>query len=95
DNGIGMDEETKNNMFTLFFSSKGYRGTGLGLFIANRVLEQHGGSIQVESTMGKGSNFKIALPRELPDRIKNDQSQGNNIIKSEKKDLLPNKTKKK
>jgi len=78
DNGMGMDEETKNNMFTLFFSSKGYRGTGLGLFIANQVIDQHGGSIEVKSTLGEGSNFKITLPRKLPDRIKVHQHQYEN-----------------
>lgn len=50
DNGIGMDEETKENIFTLFFSSKGRQGTGLGLFIANKVVSEHGGTIQMEST---------------------------------------------
>ncbi|MBW1813332.1 MAG: response regulator [Deltaproteobacteria bacterium] len=83
DNGMGMDEETKNNMFTLFFSSKGYRGTGLGLFIANQVINQHGGSIEVESTLGEGSNFKITLPRTLPDRIKVNQHQYDNSINGE------------
>jgi signal transduction histidine kinase/DNA-binding response OmpR family regulator len=83
DNGTGMDEETKNNMFTLFFSSKGYRGTGLGLFIANQVIEQHGGSIKVESTLGEGSTFKITLPRSLPDRIKSDTYRGDVVLKGE------------
>ncbi|MBU2499535.1 MAG: response regulator, partial [Proteobacteria bacterium] len=43
DNGIGMERETKENMFTLFFSSKGSKGTGLGLFISNEIVQQHGG----------------------------------------------------
>ena len=63
DNGIGMDQETCENIFTLFFSSKGHRGTGLGLFIANQIVEQHGGTIEVESNPGEGSNFKINIPR--------------------------------
>ncbi|MCA1784739.1 MAG: ATP-binding protein, partial [Desulfotignum sp.] len=41
DNGIGMDQETREKIFTLFFTSKGSRGTGLGLFIAHRVIQQH------------------------------------------------------
>ena len=65
DNGIGMDQETRENLFTLFFSSKGNRGTGLGLFIANQIIEKHGGKIKVESSPGKGSSFKISLPRIL------------------------------
>lgn len=63
DNGMGMDQETKEKMFTLFFTSKGSQGTGLGLFIANRVVEQHGGRINVESTLGRGTSFQLWFPR--------------------------------
>ena len=47
--------------------------TGLGLFIAHQVVEQHGGVIEVESILGEGSNFRITIPRSLPDRVKADQ----------------------
>ena len=70
DNGIGMDQETRENIFTLFFSSKGNRGTGLGLFVANQIIEKHGGKIRVESTPGEGSNFKITIPRIIPEELK-------------------------
>jgi PAS domain S-box-containing protein len=70
DDGIGMDQETRENLFTLFFSSKGSKGTGLGLFITNRIIEQHGGSIKVESEPDKGACFTIALPKEMPADIK-------------------------
>ena len=63
DNGIGMDKETRAKLFTLFFSSKGQKGTGLGLFMANQIIRQHGGSIKVESERGKGSRFIIKIPR--------------------------------
>lgn len=63
DNGIGMDEETRQKMFTLFFSSKGSKGTGLGLFISNHIIRQHGGRIQVNSQYGKGSRIRIHIPR--------------------------------
>lgn len=66
DNGMGMDRETREKMFTLFFTSKGSQGTGLGLFIANRVIQQHGGTIKVESELKKGSRFQICLPRKKP-----------------------------
>jgi signal transduction histidine kinase len=72
DNGLGMDRETKEKMFTLFFTSKGSQGTGLGLFIANRVIRQHGGTIEVESEPLKGSRFLICLPKnrlEIPDTV--------------------------
>lgn len=70
DNGIGMDRQTRDQLFTLFFSSKGTRGTGLGLFITNNIIGQHGGDIQVASTPGHGSRFVIRLPRTLPAAIK-------------------------
>jgi PAS domain S-box-containing protein len=70
DNGIGMDTETKNKMFTLFFTSKGSQGTGLGLFIAHRVIKYHGGTVDVESEQGKGSQFSICLPIQKPNNAK-------------------------
>ena len=63
DNGIGMDEETQKNIFTLFFSSKGKQGTGLGLYIANKVVTEHNGDIRVASEKGKGSKFTVTIPR--------------------------------
>ena len=70
DSGIGMDEETREKMFTLFYSSKGSEGTGLGLFISNKIIEQHEGSVQVDSTPGEGSRFTVRMPKILPDEIK-------------------------
>lgn len=66
DNGIGMDRETREKVFSLFFSSKGAGGTGLGLFIANKIVRSHGGHIKVESEEGKGSRFFVELPRKRP-----------------------------
>jgi len=62
DNGIGMDSETQDKIFTPFFSSKGTKGTGLGLFIANTIIEQHGGEIKVKSNVGQGTLFQIKIP---------------------------------
>lgn len=64
DNGTGMDRQTQEKMFSLFFSSKGSRGTGLGLYIANEVVRQHGGRIEVQSTLGEGTEFRVFLPRQ-------------------------------
>ena len=63
DNGVGMDRETRESLFTLFFSSKGNKGTGLGLFIANKIIAQHGGKIKVESKLNRGSSFRITIPQ--------------------------------
>lgn len=62
DNGTGMDEDTVDKIFTLFYSSKGDSGTGLGLFIAGNIIEQHHGTIQVNSAPGNGSKFSIRIP---------------------------------
>ncbi|UCD79738.1 MAG: response regulator [Desulfobacterales bacterium] len=70
DNGIGMDQETQESIFNLFYSSKGQAGTGLGLFIARNSIQQHGGMIQVKSTPGQGSTFRVVMPRILPSAAK-------------------------
>jgi len=49
DNGKGLDDHKKDKIFNLFFSDKGNKGTGLGLFIASRSIKQHGGTIKVTS----------------------------------------------
>ena len=63
DDGIGMDQETQEKIFSLFFSSKGLEGTGLGLFISNKIIKGHGGTIHVTSQPGKGVHFRIVLPK--------------------------------
>jgi len=73
DNGTGMDAETREKIFTLFFSSKGKRGTGLGLFISDSIIRQHGGKIEVSSIPGKGSRFSIKIPKIM----KRDPSEAN------------------
>jgi signal transduction histidine kinase len=62
DNGVGMDAETREKLFSLFYSSKGLEGTGLGLFLSNKIIAQHGGSIDVESVAGEGSQFTVRIP---------------------------------
>lgn len=74
DNGIGMDQETREKVFTLFFSSKGGRGSGLGLFVSNEMIKQHGGTIEVESFIGSGSKFIVKIPKTFPKGLKRDQS---------------------
>ena len=71
DNGTGMDMETREKLFTLFFSTKGTKGTGLGLFISNKIIQQHGGSIKVSSLPGQGSKFIINIPKIIPEFLLN------------------------
>lgn len=63
DNGIGMSRKMQDKLFTLFHSSKGKHGTGLGLFFARKIIDQHGGSITVDSSPRKGSRFCVKIPR--------------------------------
>jgi PAS domain S-box-containing protein len=67
DNGIGMDRRTREKAFSLFFSSKGSEGTGLGLFIANGIAQAHRGVIEIESELEKGTCFVVTIPRSRTD----------------------------
>jgi PAS domain S-box-containing protein len=63
DDGPGIPKENIEKIFRPFFSSKGYgKGTGLGLSIVKRIIDEHGGSVNVRSQVGKGTTFTISLP---------------------------------
>lgn len=62
DDGIGMPDEVKQNLFKKFYSTKGSKGTGLGLVVTRKIVEEHAGSIEVESTQGEGTCFTIKIP---------------------------------
>ncbi|MFT5503105.1 MAG: PAS domain S-box-containing protein [Gammaproteobacteria bacterium] len=63
DNGLGMDDSVMSRVFEPFFTTKNVGdGTGLGLSLVYSILREHGGSIQVESSLGKGCRFTIELP---------------------------------
>lgn len=64
DNGCGMNEEIKKKIFTTFFTTKGLEGTGLGLLMTQKTVQQHGGIVEFDSKLNQGTTFKILLPRE-------------------------------
>jgi signal transduction histidine kinase len=66
DTGGGMDERTRSKVFQAFYSTKS-GGSGLGLPIARKIVEAHGGSIRVESEPGRGTQFTMELP--VPPRL--------------------------
>jgi signal transduction histidine kinase len=65
DNGAGMKPETVAEIFDLFVSTKGSRGTGLGLTVSRKILREHGGDIRAESELGRGSRFVLEFPLTL------------------------------
>jgi two-component system NtrC family sensor kinase len=62
DTGCGIPEAHLERLFEPFFSTKGRKGTGLGLAVAWGIVERHNGRIEVESAVGKGTTFRVLLP---------------------------------
>jgi signal transduction histidine kinase len=62
DNGVGISEADLASIFQVFASTKGARGTGLGLPVSQKIVREHGGKIVVTSKPGQGSQFTIELP---------------------------------
>jgi signal transduction histidine kinase len=62
DTGVGMSAEVQESIFLPFFTTKS-DGTGLGLAVSRKIVEDHGGEMQVQSAVGVGTTFSILLPR--------------------------------
>ena len=62
DSGVGMYPEVRSRIFDPFFTTKGKAGLGLGLAVSFGIIARHGGTIDVESQYGKGTEFRITLP---------------------------------
>jgi signal transduction histidine kinase len=65
DTGRGISPQNLPNIFRPFYTTKG-DGTGLGLSLAHRIVEDHHGRIEVSSVVGKGSRFEVLLPFQMP-----------------------------
>ncbi|MEW5984785.1 MAG: HAMP domain-containing sensor histidine kinase [Acidobacteriota bacterium] len=63
DNGVGIPREHLRRLTERFFTTKGSKGTGLGLPVVQKIAELHGGTLEVESVFGEGSAFHIRIPR--------------------------------
>jgi two-component system, cell cycle sensor histidine kinase and response regulator CckA len=92
DTGCGMSEATIKRIFDPYFTTKEYgKGTGLGLPVTKAIILAHGGIIRVESTVGKGSTFRIYLPNvepavpvaQAPGSVKWELGGGESILRAE------------
>ncbi len=69
DNGAGIPPDRLDRVFQLFESTKGNRGTGLGLAVTQKIIREHGGEIRVQSQEGAGSEFILDLPQQTPETL--------------------------
>jgi signal transduction histidine kinase len=65
DSGSGMSPDILARIYEPFYSASGHGGTGLGLLIVKNIIEAHGGTMVVESTVGKGSTFTMVIPKRV------------------------------
>jgi two-component system NtrC family sensor kinase len=74
DTGVGISSENRNHIFEPFFTTKPVgTGTGLGLSLSYGIVKKHGGKIEMESEIGKGSSFKVHIPSH-PRHVKNEEN---------------------
>jgi PAS domain S-box-containing protein len=69
DDGVGMEYEAQQKVFTNFFTTKGERGTGLGLLLTRKIVQEHGGAVSIESKPGMGTTVRLSFPRRRLPRL--------------------------
>ncbi len=79
DNGLGIPPDRLQTIFRAFESSKGAKGTGLGLAVTMKIAEEHGGAVDVESQVGRGSQFHIRLPVAGPPHEGSEDAEPDNL----------------
>jgi two-component system, NtrC family, sensor kinase len=80
DNGPGIPEQQRELIFQAFYSTKGGRGTGLGLAVSRKILREHGGEILLESIVGRGTRFTLLWPYVNPDAPAADREMGSSVV---------------
>lgn len=73
DQGCGIDYDVKQKLFTNFFTTKGDRGTGLGLLVTRKITQEHGGKIHMQTVPGESTQFSMVFPR---DRLPKPEPEG-------------------
>jgi two-component system, NtrC family, sensor kinase len=76
DNGVGISDEHINSIFRPFHSTKGHGGTGLGLTVVKKIIEEHNGRITVQSRSGEGSSFTLYLPSQQATAVDSSRTAG-------------------
>lgn len=76
DNGEGMSGDTRDRLFEPFHSTKGLRGTGLGLVVTKKIIDEHGGEVTCESTPDEGTTFTLRLPMQTDHRVTSADTHG-------------------
>jgi len=79
DNGSGIETDKLDHIFTPFYSLKGQKGTGLGLAVAKKIVQEHHGEITVDSQPGKGTTFTVILPIQRKNDTITGQSLNQNL----------------
>lgn len=82
DTGIGMDEETKRRCLEPFFTTKGDKGSGLGLMMVYGTMQRHEGKIEIESELGKGTTFRLLFPVKWAEAIRTVEEEGDETLPS-------------
>jgi signal transduction histidine kinase/ActR/RegA family two-component response regulator/predicted negative regulator of RcsB-dependent stress response len=88
DTGTGMGPEVKQRLFDPFFTTKGKAGTGMGLAVSFGIIRRHEGSIEVDSEPGRGTTFKISLPKVVPELPEADNTDTRDISVSPSEDKV-------
>ena len=88
DSGVGMDEDTRRRCLEPFFTTKGDRGTGLGLAMVYGTIQRHGAEIEIDSMVGKGTTMRLLLPIPQAQAAEPRQSAGRFSIPSRRRILI-------